>query len=617
MNAAQQKEKLRRTAWFRKAEYGFFFHFLNPHRVTQEHPDQRAPYSQEEWNREVNSFNVARFAEQLHRLKAGYAFLTVGQNSGYYCAPNTTYDRILGLKDGESRCSNRDLISDFANGLEPYQIPLMAYTTALAPYFDRLAVQKFEAVPPWEHLSCNSYNEFRDLKCNDSRLRNFQRKWEAVHMEWMTRWRTRIKGWWVDGAFFGKQMYDFPDAPNGASFARSLRTCNPDALIAFNPGMICEPHPVLPSVEDFTAGEVNTPEFGILSGPLACGVQYHILSFIGSYWSRRPLRYTAKEMAEITRAVTGNGGVVTWDIPFTAENGIDPDAMELLEGFAAEYRNSKRCFPKTSVRITPPEITPEGLPVDGKAVITAESGRNYEAGWNGQYYEISGTPSGWCVPLSAVLPAADLRVTHDGFTCTYPVTTVREFCLSREPSEPFRVKTEEGILLAELTLAIKHNSLRIDGTVFESEVVEPEVTRRLCNSNLCSCMVLFLSSGTPHQTQLFLRPDGHIFHLLDAVVSPVRDVEYDCSAPENGHYLVHAKIPLPYLPELSGEKFYFNLAQNVNRDGKILTGMLFGGRNKNSAPIYDSARFCYDYRNQEKQSMHVESQNREKQRVMK
>ncbi|MGC8977662.1 MAG: hypothetical protein ACP5OB_08625, partial [Candidatus Ratteibacteria bacterium] len=40
-------------------------------------------------------------------IKCGWLIFTIGQNSGFYCSPNKTYDEIVGRK--ESRLSKRDL----------------------------------------------------------------------------------------------------------------------------------------------------------------------------------------------------------------------------------------------------------------------------------------------------------------------------------------------------------------------------------------------------------------------------------------------------------------------------------------------------------------------------
>ena len=63
--------------------------------------------------------------------------LTLGQNSGHYCSPNATYDRIVGI--APSKCSRRDLIADLAKALSARNIRLMVYLPSGAPAADPVA----------------------------------------------------------------------------------------------------------------------------------------------------------------------------------------------------------------------------------------------------------------------------------------------------------------------------------------------------------------------------------------------------------------------------------------------------------------------------------------------
>jgi hypothetical protein len=65
---------------------------------------------------------------------------TIGQNSGHYCSPNATYDRIVGITP--SKCSRRDLIADLAKTLSARNIRLMVYLPSGAPGADPVARQK-------------------------------------------------------------------------------------------------------------------------------------------------------------------------------------------------------------------------------------------------------------------------------------------------------------------------------------------------------------------------------------------------------------------------------------------------------------------------------------------
>ena len=583
------QEIFQRTEWLRKAEYGFFFHFLNPHRTAFECNNQECPLSQKEWDEEVAAFNVDLLAEQLHKLHAGYAFLTVGQNSGYYCSPNAAYDRFLGLKNGESRCSKRDLIGDFADALAKYDIPLMVYTTALAPYFDRLAVEKLEAVPPYEHLSCsNAYRRYQDLITPDARLGNFHRKWQEIHSEWSIRWGSRVKGWWVDGAIFTEHVYNQPDEPNGCSFVNSLRAGNPDSLVAMNQGMFSDACPINSQWNDFTAGEVNTPEYGIRKGPLIDGAQYHLLSFIGSSWGKRPWRYTGRQLAQITRTVTNNGGVISWDLPFSHEKGIEDDAMALLEEFVKEYQTSKAVFPKISVDYTAPRILADGTGIPGKVVIEGNRDPALKVSWNGK--EFAALPSREVkYALPAVDPTADLVLEKDGFRCVYPIAAIPEFHWENAWSPEFELR-KDGELLAKLQFAVKNLTLLIRGRVYEEKIIPPRDPQYLCPSSECSCLVVFTSGKPPMQTHFFFRPDGHIFSVYDcSLVRTHQDIIYRCGKMENGSYPLEVELPLKLIRNFDGKRFLLNIAVNASRKDRIVTAILFGGGNKQYVPSYEMA----------------------------
>ena len=98
-------------AWLKAAKFGVFVHYLG------EGPD---------WNKRVESFDIEKFAEQLEQTGAGYLIFTLGQNSGYYCSPNATYEKYAGYKTGE-RCSRRDLPMEIADALAKRGIRLMLY----------------------------------------------------------------------------------------------------------------------------------------------------------------------------------------------------------------------------------------------------------------------------------------------------------------------------------------------------------------------------------------------------------------------------------------------------------------------------------------------------------
>ncbi len=316
--SAQEQKRPDRTAWFQQAKWGVFMHYMGDTVC-------KAP-TVEAWNQAVESFDVEGLSEQLASAGAGYFVLTLGQNSGFFCAPNAAYDGIVGITP--SKCARRDLPADLAAALKKRGIRLMVYLPAGAPDRDTEAMEKLEwkngAHPFW---TCKGGAP----KGEDSRLVSFQNKWESVIADWSKRWGGNVCGWWFDGCYFPDAMYRHPDAPNFESFAAAARAGNPDSIVAFNPGVEV-PIITLTPAEDYTAGEINEPEKVKCDGPRVGTAQLHMLSYLGPNWCQKPPRFTAEQAVRHTRNITDKGGVVTWDVPPEGPTGkILPEFLEQLQ----------------------------------------------------------------------------------------------------------------------------------------------------------------------------------------------------------------------------------------------------------------------------------------------
>ena len=176
-----------RAAWMPEAQWGVMTHYLADWQARTHH----LTMSVDEWNRLVDGFDVERMAKQLESVGARYYQITIGQNSGYYLAPNATYDKIVGISP--SKCSRRDLVADLAAALQKRGIRLMVYLPSGAPAGDKVA----DAALEWRN--------------GPYPLKEFQRKWESVIREWSVRWGKKISGWWFDGCYFPNSMYRSPD----------------------------------------------------------------------------------------------------------------------------------------------------------------------------------------------------------------------------------------------------------------------------------------------------------------------------------------------------------------------------------------------------------------------
>jgi Alpha-L-fucosidase len=297
-----------RAAWMKEAKWGVMTHFLADWRAQVD----KEPASVEHWNELIDHFDVEKLAEQLKSVGAGYYLVTIGQNSGYYLAPNPTYDKLTGIKP--SKCSRRDLISDLYEPLSKRGIKLMVYLPAGAPGQDRAAGEALEF-----HRGPN-------------RNREFQEKWEQVIADWSRRWGNKVVGWWFDGCYWPNAMYRSPEPPNYASFAAAARAGNPNSAVAFNPGVIGRLISVSPD-EDYTAGEVNEPDKVLIRRVIdgkVDGAQPQVLSFLGATWGKGELRFSTEDVVKHSKRIAQLGGVITWDTPIQKNGVIAPQFIEQL-----------------------------------------------------------------------------------------------------------------------------------------------------------------------------------------------------------------------------------------------------------------------------------------------
>jgi hypothetical protein len=209
------------------------------------------------------------------------------------------------------------LISDLAKALKTRSVKLMVYLPSGAPAADPVARKKLG----WRWGRAGGWQLPGEPV--GGRLEEFQRHWEAVIREWSLRWGKEVAGWWIDGCYFADQMYRFNDGPNFATFAAALRAGNPDAIVAFNPG-VRVPVVAHTKYEDYSAGEVNLRQ--LPQAVDACPgrwleydgtrVQFQILTFLGTSWCRgEQPQWPDEKVIELTRKIIEKGGVVTFDVP--------------------------------------------------------------------------------------------------------------------------------------------------------------------------------------------------------------------------------------------------------------------------------------------------------------
>ena len=287
---------MRSTDWLHEKHWGVFVHYLPG-------GDSFASC--------IAGFDAPGLAAQLRAVNAGYLIFSIGQNNGFYNAPNPVYDELVNF-DRASTCATRDLVSELHAALAPLGIPLLLYAPSNAPEDDMLARERLS----WEGFY--------------GRNRVFGTHWQRIIRYWAEQYGTKIAGWWFDGCWGQKEQYAHPDAPNWESYANAARAGNPDALLAFNPGWVDYGNGFGPLFrnggEDYIAGEINDPQ--VLPAPdgrFLDGVQYHLLSYQSHGWSDTvgaAPRFSDSEFLALTRRVTEVGGVMSWDVPQSRETGL-------------------------------------------------------------------------------------------------------------------------------------------------------------------------------------------------------------------------------------------------------------------------------------------------------
>jgi hypothetical protein len=317
-SAETRRERESAKRWLRNAKYGVMVHFLG---------------GGPGWNDTVNRFDVDAFSQQMADVGAGYVIFTLGQNSGYYCAPNATYERYGGFSTGE-RCSVRDLPLDLAEKLERHGIRLILYSTARAPRDDMQARKGLA--------------EIEDL-IRSPAPQEFTRRWSEVIREWSERYGTKVAGWWFDGAYTTDGWDDDAQPYNWHTWAEAARTGHPERLLAFNKGTAVEhAFGVLTDEQDFTAGERNGFDLTPKDAPAPDNLQWHLLAYMGEDWRQKngPTKSDAW-MIDYIRSINEQGGVVSIDVHVDQGRVYEPHYKQLL-AIGNALRGQDRSVPNKS-----------------------------------------------------------------------------------------------------------------------------------------------------------------------------------------------------------------------------------------------------------------------------
>jgi|GEM_PF-1476513 len=309
------------TDWFMNAKYGYLFHYLAGYNDIK-------GSNIVEWNSTVDSFDVNTFADQMAEAGAGYVILTLGQNSGYYNSPNSTYETLAGYSVG-AKTSARDLPLDLYNALSPKGIKLMLYLPSNAPAGDSFAAN---------HMGLYIKNGY-DWNVNHE----FGDKWAQVIQTWSDRYGSKISGWWFDG-FYSWNGFDSTFAEK---YTQAAKHGNPNAIVTFNPGISIQKNPQAGDYEDYTAGELGSFST-VPSGRWLDGLQWHILSYLGSTWSKPEVKYTDWAITKYIKSVNQSQGVVTMDAAIYRNGSLSPAQFNQMKAIKASIRDGIDPLPPDS-----------------------------------------------------------------------------------------------------------------------------------------------------------------------------------------------------------------------------------------------------------------------------
>ncbi len=280
-----------------KGHVGAFAHFL-PEATDFTRPDE---------------FDVDALVSRLVAMRADWFVFTLGQNTGYYNAPNAAYERIAGYAPG-TRCSSRDIPGEIAAALRGTGIRFGLYLPAQAANRDVAAGDRFGLGAPGDGAAPGS--DGHDRRFTPEAVA----KWSEVIAEWSARYGSDVSLWWFDGCYPHIGFHN----DIAIAYKDAVRRGNPTAGVAFNGGVEVDG---LENQADFWAGEVNDP-LGVLPPENAAdsGRTWHVLTFLGRTWGDGSIRLPDDAWRDWLAEVVRRGGAVTLDMAIARPSGqLNPE----------------------------------------------------------------------------------------------------------------------------------------------------------------------------------------------------------------------------------------------------------------------------------------------------
>lgn len=308
----------------RARRWGVFNHYICS-------PGRNNIYGAElsDWNRTVESFDAERLAYQLHRMGAGYYFITLIHGTEYMIAPNAAYDSLMGVEAGVL-CCKRDLVNDIYEALQKYDIDLCLYFNCLSPFNGTFSKCYRERFGFFEDNVRSQKNVLLNIDGE-----RFVRDWSGVLREFAVRYGDKIKAWWLDSCYsysgYTEELLKY--------YHDAIKAGNPDALIGFNQAeLILHPDGDLKRTckyESMTCGECDTFSY-YPKGDNVDGALTHLLIPLGENrdfcgrWCSPKTEYTRDFIRGYIDKVNDIGGIVTVDIFVDHRGNFTKEQMAVL-----------------------------------------------------------------------------------------------------------------------------------------------------------------------------------------------------------------------------------------------------------------------------------------------
>tara|TARA_R110000868_G_scaffold132180_1_gene342752 strand:+ start:24525 stop:25802 length:1278 start_codon:yes stop_codon:yes gene_type:complete len=306
------------TDWFKDAGFGVMVHYLKEAII----PEGGA----EEWNRTVDSFDVDKFAGQVHEAGAGFVMFTLGQNSGYYCSPNKAFDKAVGIKAGEL-CSKRDLPKDLIVALKKYDIPLILYLPSNPPINNKYVSEKL-----------------RYAFQKDSATSQFNQPiLENMIEEWSLRYGNGVKGWWFDGLYSWNDIrstrMDMSLKHNISTHTLAAKAGNKNSIVTYNSGF-GKIHGNTP-YDDYTSGEKSTIDEYPSSRWAEEGVQWFLFIYLGEKWGGHGQQFYTDSLLNKAGTIVDNNGLLCLEVVTDSKGEILPGHFEQIKAVGDKLGNPR------------------------------------------------------------------------------------------------------------------------------------------------------------------------------------------------------------------------------------------------------------------------------------